>query len=132
MARKMQDMSDFVFINMANVNLLRFDSYKELVWHGVKVDTLAVLRNLPLHMTSLFPDDVIPKAEEDISHPKSKQTLVDLTKSLTVTTLTIHQPIAHWALATNMETTQQQGSEQMRPRQGLQLFTATDQESQFW
>ena len=41
--------------------------------HGVKVDTVAALRNSTLHMTSLFPDDVISKAEEEIDHHEDKQ-----------------------------------------------------------
>ena len=41
-ARIMQDPSDFVFINMVNINLLRRDSYLECARHGVKVDTVAV------------------------------------------------------------------------------------------
>ena len=34
---------DFVFITMANVTLLRRDSYLDLVKHGVKVDTVGAL-----------------------------------------------------------------------------------------
>ena len=72
MARTMQDLSDFVFINMANVTLLRRDSYLDFLKPGVKVDTVAALRNSPLHMASLFPDNVISKAEEEIAHHEDK------------------------------------------------------------
>ena len=65
----MQDPSDFIFINMANVTLLRHDSYLDFVRHGVKVDTVVAFGNSPLHMTSLFPDD----AEEEIGHHEDKQ-----------------------------------------------------------
>ena len=58
LARSMQDLLDFVCDTMAGV---RHHSYRVLVKHGVKVDTVAALRNSPLHMTSLFPDDVISK-----------------------------------------------------------------------
>ena len=38
-----------------------------------KVDTAAALRNSPLHITSLFLDNVISKEEEEIGHHEDKQ-----------------------------------------------------------
>ena len=55
----MQDLSRFVFITMANITLLKRDSYLHLIKYGVKVDTVT-----PVHIISLFPDDVITKVEE--------------------------------------------------------------------
>ena len=55
--RSMQDMLDF--ITMANMVQLRRDSYLDLIKHGVKVDTVAALRNSALHMASIFPYDIV-------------------------------------------------------------------------
>ena len=60
--------TDFVFVNMANVTLLRRDSYLAYLKAGIKADTLAALRTAPLHLPTLFPDTVIKQAEEDISN----------------------------------------------------------------
>ena len=51
MARNLQELLDFIFIIMANVTLLRRDSYLDFVRHGVKVDTVAGLRNSPYNLT---------------------------------------------------------------------------------
>ena len=71
MARTMQDLSNFVFINMPNITLMRHDRYLDFLKPGVKV-TLAALRNSPLHMASLFPVSVIAKVEEGIGHHDDK------------------------------------------------------------
>ena len=68
MAKSMEHLTDFVFVNMANVTLLRRDSYLAYVKAGIKADTLAALRTAPLHISTLFPDTVIKQAEEDISN----------------------------------------------------------------
>ena len=47
MARAMQDVSDFVFISMANLKLERRDSYLDHVKPGINLDTLADLRKAP-------------------------------------------------------------------------------------
>ena len=69
----MQDLSDFIFINMSNVTLLRWDSNLDFLKPGVKVYTVASLRNSTLHMASLFPDSVISKAEEEIANHDNKR-----------------------------------------------------------
>ena len=71
-ARTMQDLSDGVFINLANLTLARRDSYLEYIKAGIKQDTLASLRGAPLHMSVLFPDHIIAKAEEEIRHHEDK------------------------------------------------------------
>ena len=66
MARTMQDLSEAVFINMANFTLARRDSYLDYLHAGVKQDTLHALRTSPVHLNALFPDQLISKAEEEI------------------------------------------------------------------
>ena len=68
MAKSMEYLTDFVFVNMANVTLLRRDSYLAYLKAGIKADTLAALRTAPLHLPTLFPDSVIKEVEEDISN----------------------------------------------------------------
>ena len=74
MARIMQDLSDGVFVNVANFTLARRDSYLDFVRSGIKQDTLCLLRSAPLHMSALFPDDIVAKAEEEIQHFEDKHT----------------------------------------------------------
>ena len=68
MAKSMGHLTDSVFVNMANVTLLRRDSYLAYLKAGIKADTLAALRTAPLHISTLFPDTVLKQAEEDISN----------------------------------------------------------------
>ena len=63
----MQDLSEGVFISMANLTLARRDSYLEFIRGGVKPDTLTALRTAPV-LHSLFPDNLLIKAEDEISH----------------------------------------------------------------
>ena len=74
MARTMQDLSEGVFVNVANLTLARRDSYLEYIKAGIKVDTLTSLRTAPLHLSALFPDHIIAKAEEEIRHHEDKRT----------------------------------------------------------
>ena len=48
MAKAMEHLTDFVFVNMANTTLLRRDSYLSYLKAGVKADTLNALRAAPL------------------------------------------------------------------------------------
>ena len=66
MAMSMEHLTDFVFVNMANLTLIRRDSYLSYVKAGIKPDTLAALRTALLQLATLFPDSVIKQAEEDI------------------------------------------------------------------
>ena len=66
MAKSMEHLMDFVFVNMPNVTLFRRDSYLAYLKAGIKADTLVALRTAPLHLPTLFPDSVIKQAEEDI------------------------------------------------------------------
>ena len=67
----MQDLLEVIFTHMANLTLARRDNYLDYIRAGLKHDTLTVLRNTPLHMCSLFPDQLL-KAEGEISCNKEK------------------------------------------------------------
>ena len=71
-ARTIQDLSEGVFISMANFTLARRDSYLEYLHAGVKQDTLKALRTSPVHLSSLFPDQLITKAEEEICRSEER------------------------------------------------------------
>ena len=53
---------------MANLTLIRRDSYLSYLKAGIKPDTLAALRTAPLNFNTLFPDSVIKQAEKDIAN----------------------------------------------------------------
>ena len=57
---------------MANFTLARRDSYLEYLHAGVKQDTLAALRTAPVYLNSLFPDQLITKAEEEICRSEER------------------------------------------------------------
>ena len=65
--KSLPHLSDFTFIQMANLTLLHRDSYLEHLKQGVKTDTFSALRNCPLNGHALFPDAVIIKAEDEIA-----------------------------------------------------------------
>ena len=67
----MQDLSEGVFISMANLTLARRDSCLEYLCGGVKQDTIAALHTAPVHLPSLFPDQLLVKADE-ISHSEER------------------------------------------------------------
>ena len=73
MARTMQDLSEGVFISMANFTLARRDSYLEYLHAGVKQDTLTALRTAPVHVHSLFSDQLITKTEEEICRSEERR-----------------------------------------------------------
>ena len=50
MARTVADLSEGVFISVANFTLVRRDSYLEYLHAGVKQDTLTALRTAPVHL----------------------------------------------------------------------------------
>ena len=67
-AKAMEHLPDFIFITMGNSTLARRDAYLSHLKNGIKPDTFAALRTAPLQIGTLFPDSVIKKAEEEISH----------------------------------------------------------------
>ena len=71
-AKSMEHWSEFVFVTMGNLTLVRRDAYLSHLRTGIKPDTLTALRSAPLHISTLFPDSVIKRAEEDIAQLESK------------------------------------------------------------
>ena len=72
MACTMQDLSEGVFSSMANFTLAWRDSYLEYLCAGVKQDTLTALHTAPVHLQSLFPDQLLVKAEEELSRSEER------------------------------------------------------------
>ena len=68
----MEHLSEFVFVTMGNVTLVRRYAYLSHLRTVIKPDTLTALRSAPLHISTLFPDSVIKWAEEDIAQLESK------------------------------------------------------------
>ena len=71
MGKSLQHLSDFTFVQMANLTLLHRDLYLENLKPGVKHDTFSALRNCPLNGHALFLDVVIRKAEDEITQYES-------------------------------------------------------------
>ena len=67
-AKVMEHLIDFVFIAMGNLTLACRDAYLNHVKNGIKPDTLAALGTTPLHISTLSPDAVIKRAEEEITY----------------------------------------------------------------
>ena len=134
MTRTMQDLSDCVFINMANLTLVRRDSYLDYFKAEVKFDTLAALGNSSLHMTSIFPNHIISKTEE-LSHHDEKHS----SGSSHMKSGHYHphshtsKQARHWPEMWShfMEITQPMWTRQKKSSQGLQLLAATSQETEF-
>ena len=75
-AKTMEHLSEFVFISMGNLTLVRRDAYMSHLRTGIKPDTLTALGIAPLHIPTLFPDSAIKRAEENIAqwyHPYERQ-----------------------------------------------------------
>ena len=68
MARTMQESSEGVFINVANLTLAHWDSFMDYLKASINQDTLSALRTAPL-CSALFPDF---KAEEEMHHHEDK------------------------------------------------------------
>ena len=64
MQHTIQDLSEGIFISMANLTLARRDSYLKYLCSGVKQDTLTALHTAPVHLQSLFPDQLLVKVDE--------------------------------------------------------------------
>ena len=73
MQRTMQNLSEGVFISMANLTLAHRESYLEFLRGGVKQDILTALRTAPVHLPSLFPDSLLIKAEDEISYSEERR-----------------------------------------------------------
>ena len=73
MCRTMQDLSEGVFISVANFTLARRDSYLDYLHAFVKQDTLPALRTAPVHLQSLFLDQLLIKAEEEEARSEERR-----------------------------------------------------------
>ena len=71
-AKAMEHLTHFVFITMGNFTLAHRDAYLNHMKNGIKPDMLAALRTAPLHISTLFPDAVIKRAEEEIAYYDNK------------------------------------------------------------
>ena len=71
-ASTMQDLSEGIFISMANFTLARRESYSEYLHAGDKQDTLTALLTSPIHLQSLFPDQLLIKAEKEVSRSEER------------------------------------------------------------
>ena len=71
MACTMHDLSEGIFINVANLTLARSNSYLDFVKAGIKQDTVS--RTAPCYMSALLPDHLISKAQEEIRHHEDKR-----------------------------------------------------------
>ena len=60
-AKAMEHLLDFACVSMANVTLIRRDSYLAHVKSRLKQDTLAALRQAPLDLPTLFPDSELKR-----------------------------------------------------------------------
>ena len=58
---------------MANFTLACRDSYLEYLHAGVKQDTLTALHTAPLHLQSLFLDQLLNKAEEEVARREERR-----------------------------------------------------------
>ena len=67
MAKSLEHLTKFIFVNMTNATLFRRDSYLAYLKAAVKADTLNALLTAPLHLDTLFPDSTVKKAEENIA-----------------------------------------------------------------
>ena len=74
MGTALQHLADSVFMQLANLILIRRDAYLEHVKPGIKQDTWLHLRNAPMFGYGLFPDAVIATAEQDIIKHEASST----------------------------------------------------------
>ena len=72
MARTLQDLSEGVFIIVANFTIACRDSYLEYLHAGVKQDTLTALRTAPIHLQSLIPDQLLIKVEKEVCRSEER------------------------------------------------------------
>ena len=71
MGTALQCLADSLFVYLANLILLRWDSYLDHVKPGIKPDTWNLLRNAPMFGHGIFTDSVLATAEWDITNHES-------------------------------------------------------------
>ena len=67
LARAVSDMTGGILVDLANITLVRRDSYLANVRFGVKEDTLLALRTSPVHLDHLFDEELIKRAEAELT-----------------------------------------------------------------
>ena len=67
-----RDITDGTLANLANTVLMRRDSYLEGLKPGVSLETLGKLRAGPFHSETLFEEDTLARAEEELRQAESK------------------------------------------------------------
>ena len=72
----MQHLSEGIFMSMANFTLGRRDSFLNYLHAVVKQNTVHTLRTSPVHLNSLFPDQLITKAEEEICRSEERHSSI--------------------------------------------------------
>ena len=70
--RSIKDLTESSFTGLANILLLRREAYLEHAKLGVKPETIAQLRVSPLHLSTLFDDDSVSKAEKEVSEYEAR------------------------------------------------------------
>ena len=71
MGTALQHLANRLFVHMANLILLRRDSYLEHIKPGIMSDTWNLIRNAPMFGHGLFPNSVLATAEQDITKHES-------------------------------------------------------------
>ena len=64
----LEDLSDGIFTNLANSVLMRRESFLDSLKPGINTDTLCKLRSGPFHTETLFSEEAISQAEDDLRH----------------------------------------------------------------
>ena len=67
LARSVSDMMGSILVDMANITLIRRDDYLATVRYGVKEETLLALRTSPVHTDRLFDEELIKRAEVELT-----------------------------------------------------------------
>ena len=65
-AKTMEHLTKFVFICTGNVTLAHRDAYVTHLKRGIKPDTRAALRTVPMHISTLFLGSIIKKARDTL------------------------------------------------------------------
>ena len=84
MARTMQDLSEGVFICMANFTLARMDSYLEYLHAGVKQNTLTALCTAPIYLSHRKPDHFHPYVSNDKSYQPDQKSSIPAWRQIRV------------------------------------------------
>ena len=74
LARSVSDMTVTILVDMANITLIQRDAYLATVRYGIKEDTLLALRTSPIHTDRLFDEELIKKADAELSAHEAVRT----------------------------------------------------------